>query len=336
MPLRAADRPLAELYDTALLDLDGVVYRGQDAVPHAAKALLRAESLGMRRAYVTNNAARTPEAVAEHLTELGIPARAEQVVTSAQAAARLAVEIVGAGATVLVIGGAGLLSAVSEVGLRPVASADDGPAVVVQGYSPDIGWRDLAEASYAVGRGVPWVASNTDLTVPTARGIAPGNGTLVAAVRAATGVEPLVAGKPELPLHRESIRRSGAVHPLIVGDRLDTDIEGAVRGETDSLLVFTGVTTPAQVVAAPPGRRPTYLAADLRGLVDPHPVPVVNNGGFQCARWTATVVKDELILHGHGAPWDALRALCMAAWSQEEPPDARVALEQLDFKLDRA
>jgi glycerol-1-phosphatase len=278
--LRAADKALAALYDVALLDLDGVVYRGEDAVPHAAVSLNHAGNEGMRRAYVTNNASRTPEAVAEHLTQIGVTAAANEVVTSAQAAARLAFQCVGEGGNVLVIGGEGLLEAVRELGMKPVSSADDLPAVVVQGYSPDLGWRELAEASYAVARGVPWIASNTDMTVPTARGIAPGNGTLVAAVRAATGAVPTVAGKPELPLHRESILRSGAKRPLVVGDRLDTDIEGAVRGGTDSLLVFTGVTRPADLLTAPPERRPTYLAEDLRGLLSPQRLrlPEVDGG----------------------------------------------------------
>jgi glycerol 3-phosphatase-2 len=328
---RTAESSLAELYDTALLDLDGVVYRGADAVPHAADALAEAEVRGMRRAYVTNNAARTPEAVAEHLTELGITAAPNQVVTSAQAAARLAYQCVGEGGSVLVIGGAGLLEAVRELGMKPVASSDDLPGVVVQGYSPDLGWKDLAEASYAVARHVPWIASNTDMTVPTARGIAPGNGTLVAAVRAATGMIPAVAGKPELPLHRESILRSGAVRPLIVGDRLDTDIEGAVRGATDSLLVFTGVTRPADLLSAPPERRPTYLAEDLRGLLVSHEAPVRDGIGFACGRWTAAVVSGQVVLHGHGEPCDGLRAVCAAVWTDGGAPDASEALSQISW-----
>ncbi len=169
IPFLTADKPLAEIYDTALLDLDGVVYLGPEAVPHAVEALAQAQDHGMRRAYVTNNASRTPEAVAEHLNELGVPAIASEVVTSAQAAARLALQCVGEGGAVLVIGGTGLWEAVRELGMKPVTSADDLPAVVVQGYSPDLGWKDLAEASYAVGRHVPWIATNTDLTVPTPR-----------------------------------------------------------------------------------------------------------------------------------------------------------------------
>jgi glycerol 3-phosphatase-2 len=329
LPLLTSEKPLAAAYDTALLDLDGVVYRGADAVPHAAEALRAAEGFGMRRAYVTNNASRTPEAVAKHLNDIGVPATPSEVVTSAQAAARMAHACVGDGGRVLVIGGDGLMAAVLEVGLKPVPSADDMPDVVVQGFSADLGWKDLAEATYAVRRGVPWIASNTDTTIPSARGIAPGNGTLVAAVRAASGATPQVAGKPELPLHRESILRSGAVRPLIVGDRLDTDIEGAVRGKTDSLLVFTGVTTARDLLAAPAGRRPSYLAEDLRGLLTAHVAPVRDGVNFASGRYTAAVVSGQVVLHGHGHKTDALRAMCAAVWDFGGPVDADDALASL-------
>jgi HAD superfamily hydrolase (TIGR01450 family) len=265
----AAEKPLAVLYDTAMLDLDGVVYRGSDAVPHAVESLLKASAAGMRLTYVTNNASRTPEAVAAHLVELGLPAKPDEVVTAAQAVARLIAEQVPKGARVLTIGGDGLRAALLGYGLELVSSADDDPAAVVQGYRPDTSWMDLAEAAYAVERGVPWFAANTDSTMPTARGIAPGNGALVGAVAAATGTWPTVAGKPEPALHRETMIRTGARQPLVVGDRLDTDIEGANRAGVDSLLVLTGVTTLDQLREAPDLHQPTYVAPDLRGLLEP-------------------------------------------------------------------
>ena len=158
---------LNEAYDTALLDLDGVVYAGGNAIAHAVESLATARAGGMHLAYVTNNALRTPDAVAEHLTELGIPTGAADVITSAQAVARLIAEQVPAGARVLVIGGEGLRVALRERGLEPVESADDDPVAVVQGYGgPELAWGRFAEACYAVARGVPWFASNTDLTIP--------------------------------------------------------------------------------------------------------------------------------------------------------------------------
>ncbi|MEV5190636.1 HAD hydrolase-like protein [Streptomyces werraensis] len=307
---------LNEAYDTALLDLDGVVYAGGEAIEHAVPSLAVARDGGMRLAYVTNNALRTPDAVAAHLTELGIPAEAGDVITSAQAVARLIADQVPQGSRVLVVGGEGLRVALRERGLVPVESADDDPAAVVQGYGgPELAWGRFAEACYAVARGVPWFASNTDLTIPSGRGIAPGNGAAVEVVRIATGAEPQVAGKPLPPMHRETILRTGAERPLVVGDRLDTDIEGAFNGGVDSLLVLTGVTDGAQVIAAPPQHRPTYVDADLRGLLTGQPEVVEDGGAFRCGGWTAAARAGRLELDGDGAPVDGLRALCAAAWT---------------------
>ncbi|MFE2356642.1 HAD hydrolase-like protein [Streptomyces parvulus] len=310
-------RHLSEAYDTALLDLDGVVYAGGNAIAHAVDSLAAARDGGMHLAYVTNNALRTPDAVAGHLTELGIAADAADVITSAQAVARLTAEQLPSGARVLVIGGEGLRVALRERGLEPVESAEDDPAAVVQGYGgPELPWGRFAEACYAIARGVPWYASNTDLTIPGDRGIAPGNGAAVEVVRIATGAEPQVAGKPLPPMHRETILRTGAQRPLVVGDRLDTDIEGAFNGEVDSLLVLTGVTDAPRLLAAPPRHRPTYVDADLRGLLTGQPeVTGDADEGFGCGGWTATAGQERLELAGEGEALDGLRALCAAAWT---------------------
>ncbi|MGV9254309.1 HAD hydrolase-like protein [Streptomyces sp. NPDC003697] len=311
-----SEQALHEAYDTALLDLDGVVYAGGEAIAHAAESLGTAREAGMHLAYVTNNALRTPDAVAGHLTELGIPAQAGDVVTSAQAVARLIADQVPEGSRILVVGGEGLRVALRERGLEPVETADDDPVAVVQGYGgPDMGWGRFAEACYAIARGVPWYASNTDLTIPSARGIAPGNGAAVEVVRLTTGAEPQVAGKPLPPMHRETILRTGARRPLVVGDRLDTDIEGACNGGVDSLLVLTGVTDAARLLAAPPRHRPTYIDADLRGLLTRQPEITVEQHGFRCGGWTATAGPQRLELDGNGEALDGLRALCAAAWT---------------------
>ncbi|MFJ8822292.1 HAD hydrolase-like protein [Streptomyces sp. NPDC102467] len=312
----SSTRALSEAYDTALLDLDGVVYAGGHAIAHAVDSLADARDGGMGLAYVTNNALRTPDAVAEHLTELGIPTEADDVITSAQAVSRLISEQVPEGARVLVIGGEGLRVALRERGLEPVESADDEPVAVVQGYGgPDMAWKRFSEACYAIAGGVPWFASNTDLTIPSARGIAPGNGAAVEVVRIATGAEPQIAGKPLPPMHRETILRTGAKTPLVVGDRLDTDIEGAFNGEVDSLLVLTGVTDGAQLLAAPPQHRPTYVDRDLRGMLTGQPEVTEAQGAFECGGWTATAGDERLELEGDGDAIDALRALCAAAWT---------------------
>ncbi|MER6101444.1 HAD hydrolase-like protein [Streptomyces sp. NPDC001832] len=313
---RGSSTALNEAYDTALLDLDGVVYAGGHAIVHAVDSLGAARDGGMHLAYVTNNALRTPAAVAAHLTELGVPAEPVDVITSAQAVARLMADQLPAGARVLVVGGEGLRVALRERGLVPVESADDEPVAVAQGYGgPDMTWGRFIEASCAIARGVPWFASNTDLTIPSARGIAPGNGAAVEVVRIATGAEPQVAGKPLLPMHRETVLRTGAERPLVVGDRLDTDIEGAFNGGVDSLLVLTGVTDAAQLVAAEPKHRPAYVDADLRGLLTGQPEVTRTGDGFGCGGWTASVRGDDLVLEGEGDVLDGLRALCGAAWS---------------------
>jgi glycerol-1-phosphatase len=276
--------PLAALHDVALLDLDGVVYVGAEAVPHAAEALDAAlVEHGMRSAFVTNNAARTPASVAAHLVDLGVRAGPSDVVTSAQAGARMLAERLAVGSHVLVIGGPGVGAALRERGLVPVESVDDGAVALMQGYGPDVGWRQLAEGSLAIGRGLPWVATNLDRTIPTPRGRVLGNGSMVEALRHATGAEPLVAGKPEPPLMIESVRRSRALRPLVVGDRLDTDIEGANRTRIPSLLVLTGVTDWQGLLHAAPRHRPTYLGLDLRALLTPAPAVEV--------RWGADVVE---------------------------------------------
>jgi glycerol 3-phosphatase-2 len=318
-----SDRPLAAVHDVGLLDLDGVLYVGPDAVPGAPEAVAAAAAAGMRPAYVTNNAARTPETVAEHLRSLGLPAGASDVVTSAQAAARLVAERVPAGSSVLVVGGDGLVAALAERGLTSVAEMADGVAAVVQGFAPEVGWRLLAEGSYAVAAGLPWVASNLDATVPTAKGTAPGNGALVAVVAAAAGRRPdAVAGKPETPLHQESVERTGAQRPIVVGDRLDTDVEGANRAGTPSLLVLTGVCRPRDLLRAPADLRPTYVAADLRtGLLDPHPAVRRVAGGWQCGEVTVRVDGTGVTVDGEtdddAGRMDALRALCVAWWAAE-------------------
>jgi len=330
---RASEEPLCRSYDVALLDLDGVVYIGGNAVPGASQALRKAAGEGMRLAYVTNNANRTPAAVAQILTGLGIAAAAEDVVTSAQAAARLLAERLPAGAPVLVIGGMGLRVAVRERGLRPVSTAADRPAAVVQGYAPGISYPLLAEGALAVAAGALFVGTNADRTLPGPHGRQPGNGSLLQVISTATGREPLVAGKPEPPLHKESVIRTGARHPLVVGDRLDTDIEAAQRVDVDSLLVLTGVTSPAEAVLAAPHQRPTYVADDLSGLVEPQPAVSSEAGAFGCGGWTARWDDGgELQLSGHGRRIDGLRALCAAAWSRDgaTPDTTARALQALD------
>jgi HAD superfamily hydrolase (TIGR01450 family) len=286
----------------------------------------------MRLAYVTNNANRTPAAIAETLTGMGVPATPADIVTSAQAAAHMLADRLPAGAPVLVVGGSGLRQAVRERGLRPVTTAADRPLAVVEGFSPAISYSLLTEGSLAVAAGALFVLSNSDRTLPSRRGNQPGNGSLAQVIIHATGVQPLVAGKPDPPLHHESVQRTNAQHPLAVGDRMDTDIEGAHRGGVDSLLVFTGVTSPAEAILAPPEQRPTYLSEDLAGLHQPHPEVTSQGGGFSCGGWTARWDGQRLDLTGGGERMDGLRALCAVGWSADgvSAEAARDAVQRLD------
>jgi HAD superfamily hydrolase (TIGR01450 family) len=324
--LRSSVDALSRDHDVALLDLDGVIYIGADAVPHAAEALARARTDGMRLAFVTNNAARPPSVVAHHLSELGVPADAGDVITSSQAAAHYLAERLPAGANVLVVGTTGLIEALQERGLTPVHTADDAPVAVVQGYSPKTDWALLAEGAIAINRGALWVATNLDPTVPSPRGPLPGNGSLVAALRHATGVVPVATGKPDPTMHRETLERSGAITPIVIGDRLDTDIEGARAVGCESLLVLTGVTTPAVLLAAPASMRPDYIARDLRGLLVPHRAPDEDEGGYRCGAWLVTADQELRALGSpsgatdttdgtDAADLDALRALCAMSWA---------------------
>ncbi|TDQ47539.1 HAD-IIA family hydrolase [Actinorugispora endophytica] len=327
MTLLASPEPLHSVYDAALLDLDGVVYVGPNAVPAAPGAVAKARAQGMRVAFVTNNASRTPASIAERLTSLGVGAEADDVVTSAQAAARLIAERVAPGSPVLVVGDTGLRQAVRAHGLRPVTTVYDEPVAVVQGYSPRMGYDLAVEGALAVAAGALFVVSNNDATAPLGRGIQPGNGSFSRVIAHSTGREPIVAGKPERPLHEEGVRRTGSTNPLVVGDRLDTDIEGATRRGAHSLLVLSGVTTPAELLLAPPEHRPSYLAHDLDGMNESHPSALLDQGLARCGGWTAAAGRDRLRLDGSGDPLDGLRALCAAAWGGGYPVSADAARE---------
>ncbi len=256
--------------DALLLDLDGVVYKGENAIPHAVESINRAGET-LRVGYITNNASRTDASVAEHLSSLGLRVTAADVVTSPQAAVRVLATLVEPGARILVVGGDGLVSEVENAGFVVTRSAEDAPDAVIQGFAPHVGWVHLAEASFALHTGIPWVATNTDWTIPVARGIAPGNGTLVSAVHLAVGRLPVFAGKPEKAIFDVASERFGAERALVVGDRLDTDILGGNRAEIDTALVLTGIDQPKQVLAAAPNMRPTYIIDDLRALFRPYP-----------------------------------------------------------------
>lgn len=309
--------PLAQAYDALLFDLDGVIYVGPDAIEHAADSIERARAeFGPDVAYITNNASRTAESVAAQLRDTGLNAVAAEVVTSAQVASAYLARELPAGSNVLIVGGDGLIGAIQDAGLRPVATAADQPVAVVQGFHPDVGWRMLAEAAGALHTGIPWVATNLDLTLPTPMGAAPGNGSLVNALTTATGRVPVSVGKPQAPIIDEAIRRTGSTRPLVIGDRLDTDIAAGANTGHDTLLVLTGISTPADLVAAIPGQRPTHVGRDLRALLAPSPEVIADSTRAACGGWTAELTGTDITLTTQGPdPIAGIRAIAALAWA---------------------
>lgn len=341
---------LADIHDVALLDLDGVVYVGEHAVPHAVDGLAAARAHGMVLTFVTNNASRPSDVVAEHLTGLGVSAAADEVVTSAQAGAALMVKRLGTGAAVLAVGGPGVTEALLAADLAPVHADVNGRvgAVggVLQGFGRAVAWSDLCAAALAVQDGAVWIATNPDMSLPIVGGRAPGNGALVAAVAAAVGREPDdIAGKPFPALMRASMDRTHAVRPLVVGDRLDTDIAGAHAVAVPSLLVFTGVSDVEAVLTAPAGQRPTYLGADLGALTatprattggdrEAHatiPAPERHDSWWTLAGSRARVRDGVLEVEIHGTDWlSAVQCGCAAAWSADSVPHTGAAATSIE------
>ncbi|GAA1062107.1 HAD-IIA family hydrolase [Agromyces bracchium] len=324
-PLFASRRPAStplDGVDAVFADLDGVVYAGPHAIPHAVESLNRvAEALPV--AYITNNASRSDEQVAAHLTSLGLSPAPRDVVTSPQAAMRLLAASVAPGALVLVVGGDGIVTELERGGYRVTRSADDAPDAVMQGFHPDVGWRQLAEAAFALNAhggpgepgGIPWIATNMDWTIPVERGIAPGNGTLVSAVHTAAGRFPEVAGKPETPIFDEARERFGAERPLMVGDRLDTDIRGANRAGIASVIVLTGIDRAKQVLAADAASRPDFIVSDLRALHEPYPEVERRRGGVRVGGAEVRVDGRRVVIERDGEDaLDLLRAACTAIW----------------------
>jgi glycerol-1-phosphatase len=307
--IRRPDPSLLDLYDALLLDLDGTLMHGAQPIPHAAEAVEIARGAGRTVVFATNNASRTPQQAAEHLAVVGIAAQPEEFVTSPQVASRLLADRLAPGAKVLVVGGPSLGAQVAEAGLTPVDTDSADVAAVVQGWSPDLDWPRLAEGAYAIRHGAYWMATNIDATLPTERGLAPGNGAMVAALRHATGEEPAVAGKPEPGMFEVAARENAARRPLIIGDRLDTDIEGAVRAGMDSLLVLTGVDGAEEALRADPIRRPTFILPDLSELSAPFPLPVLDGDRARCGAMSATWDDGDIVVRGEAGDPRVLRAV---------------------------
>ena len=330
-PLRGTGNALAEDYDCALLDLDGTAWSGDERIEHAALSVVEARELGMASAFVTNNAMRTPAQVTEKLNSMDFDATADMIMTSAMDIAAIMAEELEEGSKVFVIGGAGLRLALEERGFVLVDSADDEPAAVVQGLDKQVDWALLSEGAFAIERGAAFYASNLDATLPVERGQALGNGSLVRAIQHATHKRPTAGGKPEPGIYRRASELVGAQNPLAVGDRLETDIMGAVAAGVPAMHVLTGVHMASDVIRAPRGQRPSYLAIDMRGLLEAHPAPKHHRDGtWTCglsqvakAHRSGVLTLDEVELtEPVTITIDSYRALAAAAWEYADATGA--------------
>lgn len=358
--IHGSERPLSQAYQLALLDLDGVVYRGADPVENAAAGIDQAKDLGMKIAYTTNNPSRFPLVVADQIRSFGLELEDSDVITSAIVSAHMMEEALKPGSTVLVIGAKHLRDELEKVGFKVTDLAADHPQAVIQSWYPTISWQELSQATYAIQSGARYFATNRDLTIPREGGIAPGNGAMLLPVIAASGKEPEAsAGKPEpfmydiaLTMFSDTDRPLDRQICLPVGDRLDTDIEAANRGGYDGAVVLTGVADPRQIILAAPINRPVFVCADLEGLNDPQPEVRVSRGNgrllFTCRQAKAWVdsesptIPARLHVVESGSPakesgnepakeldsLDALRAAASAAWhaldSGLDPTDLRL------------
>lgn len=307
-------------FETLLLDLDGVIYEGNRAIVDAVESISELRAKGIQIGYVTNNASRTSEAIAEQLRAFGLELKAEDVITSAQAGAGLLKQIVPAGSKVLVVGGEGLRSNVSLAGFQVVESSKDLPAAVIQGFDPSVGWKQLAEASYAIQNGAKWVATNQDWTIPREEGLAPGNGTLVSAVHTAVGQLPVVAGKPEKAIFETALSRFGSSSAVYVGDRLDTDVLGANRAGIGSALVMTGVTTRKELLAAKDESRPTYILGTLKELLTGYQQPTKTKRGYKLGNAEVELLGQKILVSfGDPKSLEALKCACLTIWDSGQP-----------------
>jgi len=319
-PEAAVAANLISGYDTLLADLDGVIYEGTQAIAGAVEAIHLVQAEGIGVGYVTNNSSRRPETIAEQLAGFGIVCAPEDIISSGQTGVELLATMIDSGSKVLVVGGEGLRMRVVDAGFELVESSDDSPAAVIQGFAPDVAWKHLAEAAYAIQKGAKWVATNQDWTLPQERGLAPGNGTLVSAVHTAVGILPIVAGKPEPAIFKTATDHFSSKKAIFVGDRIDTDIVGSNRAGIDSALVLTGVSTRKELLGIGVEGRPTFVLSSLKELNGVYEQPKRTKRGFSCGGVTVELLAGKVrVIEGDPHSMAALKAACAVIWDSATP-----------------
>ncbi|MEY4417687.1 MAG: hypothetical protein RIQ88_125 [Actinomycetota bacterium] len=305
-------------YDVLLADLDGVVYEGSKPIRDAVASINELQATGVQVGYVTNNSSRKQSTIAEQLREFGLSVQPKDIFSSGKIAVDLLQTKISPGAKVFVVGGEGLRSFVADAGFEIVTSSEDGPSAVIQGFAPDVSWKDLAEAAYSIQRGAIWIATNNDWTLPQERGIAPGNGTLVSAVHTAVGDFPIFAGKPEPAIFQAAALGMQAKRAFFVGDRLETDILGANQAKLDSAVVLTGIASKKDVLAARAEERPTYVLETLADLLQDYPVIKETKRGFSCGEAQVELLANKvLVVAGQPTSMNAFRAACKVIWNAD-------------------
>jgi HAD superfamily hydrolase (TIGR01450 family) len=336
------DRAFVDGYTGVVCDLDGVVYRGDDPVDGAPKALRDIVARGVAVVYATNNASRVPADVAAQLAGLGAPGGADDVVTSAQAGAERLASVLPPRSPVLALGGPGVAEALERAGLLPVApdrlgGADEPScAAVLQGLGRSLTVLDFEHAARLLGSGTPWVATNDDATLPLPWGDAPGNGAYVDLLAAPVGRRPDVVGKPHAPLYHLATARIGAdaSQVLAVGDRLDTDIAGARAAGTDSAWVLTGVGRPSDLLDT--DLRPTVVVRHLADLLGPVALPDRHEDSWACGDSRVRLRDDDLeVLEAGTDAGDLLRAGLAALLERRDSGGSTDDLAAAGARLDR-
>jgi 4-nitrophenyl phosphatase len=251
-----------------LIDLDGVVYTGRDPIPGAAGFLAEVQRRGVRFLLVTNNSTTGPELVAERLRQMAIDVTPQEILTSAQAATAYVAAHAQGSTRVLIVGEAGLRQAALEERLEIVE--DEQADWVIAGLDRAFDYEKLTSATRAIMAGAHFVATNADALLPVEGGqVVPGAGSIVAAIQTATGVAPIVVGKPEPGLFEHGLWRLGGLRSeqvAMIGDRLDTDVVGGQRAGLRTILVLSGVTSPEEAAQACPA--PDAIALDLAHVAD--------------------------------------------------------------------
>ena len=246
-----------------IVDMDGVLWHGSKGLPGLTTFFDFLREREIEFTLATNNASKRPEQYVEKLTGFGVEMSMDRILTSAQATAAYLADVASAGAPVHVIGMEGIREALAEEGFELVEEDAD---YVVVGWTVDLTWQRLAAATLQIRAGAEFIGTNPDPTFPSEAGLVPGNGAILAALEAATGIEPQVVGKPSPWLYREAMRRMGAQPETtaVVGDRLSTDILGGFNAGILTILLLSGVTSEAELTSS--SIQPDLVYDDLEAL----------------------------------------------------------------------